>query len=363
MELEYKNVDEYLEEVAKYLDPLPDKNQIIKELQAHIWDLAQQISKKEKSLSIQESFEQAIMIMEDPKELANKFLEEEASIERDWKAPVTRPESKMRQEQLVVLAMAGFIGMTLMALLIQLLTDDFLVSFLSFGIGSIGIAFFILAIYVTDEKTFKEQMFKMRTTFQKSYEDIKMEFNKRRTPIPKKSIDIFYVNEEEKKSEPGFWSAFGQHLGGFFSGVFTALALAFFIYLEVSGYPLFNENWYNISGFALYASLTVSIAYSAFTVIFGRIRYTRLASATKNIVSGVSGVILLVYYPFTVFSAMQYSTPADLLADPDFYNLISNADTITTVIIGIVAVISFLSALYDVFKFGAWKESDRRSLI
>jgi hypothetical protein len=214
MELEYKNVDEYLEEVGKYLDPLSDKDQIIKELQAHIWDLAQQISKKEKSLSVQESFEQALMMMEDPRELANKFLEEEAEIERDWRSPVTRPESKMSQEQLVVLAMAGFIGMTIIALLIQLSTNEPIVSFMSFGIGLIGIAFFILAIYVTDEKTFKEQMSKMRTSFQKSYEDIKAEIERRspkngpRKP-PRKSIEVYYEKEEVKR-EPGFWGAFGS---------------------------------------------------------------------------------------------------------------------------------------------------------
>ena len=32
-------------------------------------------------------------------------------------------------------------------------------------------------------------------------------------------------------------------------------------------------------------------------------------------------------------------------------------------VIGIFAIIQILSALYDVFKFGAWKPSDRRSLI
>ncbi|MHA2176034.1 MAG: hypothetical protein ACXABI_14485, partial [Candidatus Hodarchaeales archaeon] len=85
MELNYKNVDDYLEEVGKYLNSLPDKEQIIKELQAHIWDLAQQISKKEKGLTVQESFEQALMIMEDPKTLADKFLEEDSKIESDWK--------------------------------------------------------------------------------------------------------------------------------------------------------------------------------------------------------------------------------------------------------------------------------------
>ncbi|MHA2238266.1 MAG: hypothetical protein ACXACP_08745 [Candidatus Hodarchaeales archaeon] len=368
MELNYKNVDDYLEEVGKYLNSLPDRKQIIKELQAHIWDLAQQISKKEKGLTVQESFEQALMIMEDPKTLADKFLEEDSKIESDWKTPVTRPESKIRQEQLVVLAMAGFIGMTVIAWLIQLSTNNPIISILSFGIGLIGIAFFIMAIYITDEKTFKDQMLKMRASFQKSYDDIRAEID-RRSPKhgvkkpSKKSFDVFYEKEEQKKKEPGFWSSFGPHLGGFFEGVFTALTLAFFIYLEVSGVSVFNENWYAVSGFALYVSLTVGIAYSAFTVIFGRIRYTRLASALKNIIASAAGVILLVYYPFTVFTAFQLYAPADLLANPDIYNLISYADVIVPAIIGLAAVISCLSAIYDVFKFGVWKESDRRSLI
>ncbi len=363
MNTTYKEIDDYLAEVGRYLDPLADKEQILKELQAHIWDLAHNISEKEKGITIHEAFEQALMIMEDPKSLASKFLEEESNIATEWKTPLTRPESKIQNEQFVILALAGFVGIMMIAWIIQIATDDPFISFLSLVMGLIGIAFFIMALYITDEKTFKEQMMKLRVSFQKSYEDIRTEFNKRTTPVPKKSLDVYYVKEEPRKSEVGFWSAFGPHIGGFFGGVFAVIGIVFLLYLEISDIPIFNENWYLIAGFAVYFSLVVSIAYNAFLVLFGRIRVTRLASALKNIVSGASAVVVVLYFPFTLALAITANAPADLLADPDVFWFIQNSDLFLRVIFGVAAVISFLSALYDVFKFGAWQTSDRKSLI
>ncbi|MHA1976978.1 MAG: hypothetical protein ACW98F_13060 [Candidatus Hodarchaeales archaeon] len=362
MNTTYKEVDAYLAEVGRYLDPLADKDQILKELQAHIWDLAHNISEKEKGLSIHTAFEQALMIMEDPKALADKFLEEESNITTEWKTPLTRPESKIQNDQFIILAMAGFIGIMVIAWIIQIATNDPFITFLSFVMGFIGIAFFIMALYITDEKTFKEQMLKLRISFQKSYDDIKAEFNKRTTPVPKKSLDVYYVKDEPKYSEVGFWRAFGPHLGGFFGGLFTVLGIAFLLYLEFSDIPIFNDNWFLISGLAVYFSLSVSVAYNGFLVLFGRIRVTRLASAFKNIIGGISGIIVIVYFPFTLLAAITASAP-ELLADPDLFQFLQNADLILRVIIGVTTVISFLSALYDVFKFGSWKATDRKSLI
>ena len=113
----------------------------------------------------------------------------------------------------------------------------------------------------------------------------------------------------------------------------------------------------------LYFSLFTDIAYSAFLVIFGRIRLTRLASAGKNIIRGLSGIVILVNYPFTITQAFLESFPADFVNNPDLVQIMSNADVGAQVIMGIVVVITLLSALYDVFKFGAWKSSDRKSLI
>jgi hypothetical protein len=363
MKSAYEKVEDYLNEVDHYLQPLADKDQILKELRAHIWDTAHKMSETEKGLTIEDAFEQALLVMESPEKLANKFLEEESNIVDTWKAPLKTPESKIQNDQFVILAAVGFIGVLFISWLIQLTTDQPLVTWLSFFLGLIGIAFFIMAIYITDEKTFKEQMFKMRKTFQRSYDDIRTEFQKRTTPVPKKSIEIYYEEDKQERTEVGFWPAFGEHLGGFIGGVFLAIGLAFLLYLEISGIPIFNEHWYRISGPAIYISLVVDIAYSALIVIVGKIRFTRLASAGKEIISGAACVTVLVYYPFTLVEALQSVIPSEIYLDPEVSNILSNADVFLQIIFGIVAIISFLSALYAVFKFGAWKSSERKSLL
>jgi len=365
-----EQVNDYLNEVRRYLEPLADKEQVLKELKAHIWDLAHEISGKE-GLSTQDAFEQALMIMEDPKVLASKFLEEESQITSEWKAPLRTPESKIGNEQFFMLAAVGFVGVIFIAIVLQLATNDPIISLISFVLGIFGTAFFILTLYITDEKTFKDQLMKMRKSFQKSIDDIKAEFDtvsddikKEYGSIHKKAKVEFQVSEKsEVLKEVGYWSALGQHFGGVISGVFISLFLAFLIYLEVSGTPVFNENWYLISGSVLYFSLIVDIGYAAFVVIFGRIRLTRLVSAGQNIISGLSGIILVVYYPFTIAQAFNASFPADFVNNPDLIQIMSNADVGAQLIIGLIAVISLLSGLYDIFKFGAWKSSDRKSLI
>ncbi|MHA1946582.1 MAG: hypothetical protein ACXAC6_09950 [Candidatus Hodarchaeales archaeon] len=359
-----EKVDAYLNEVRHHLEPLSDKEQILKELKAHIWDLAHEISSSKEGLTIQDGFDQALLIMEDPKTLASKFIEEESNIIPEWKTPLKTPESKVQNEQFIILAAVGFAAVILIAMILQIVTNDPFVSLISFTLGIAGTAFFILTLYISDEKSFKEQVAKMREAFQKSYEEIKLEFDRKRTPVPKKAMVEFQASETpEIFKEPGFWGAFGQHLGGVISGFFISLFIAFLIYLEISGILIFNENWYIISGMALYFSLFTDIAYSAFLVIFGRIRLTRLASAGQNIISGLSGIVLTVYYPFTITQALTSTLPSDIVNNPDFAWILTNADVGAQVIIGIVVVISFLSALYDVFKFGAWKSSDRKSLI
>jgi hypothetical protein len=359
-----EQVNDYLNEVKRHLEPLADKEQILKELKAHIWDMAHEISSSKEGLTIQDGFDQALMIMEDPKILASKFLEEESNITPEWKTPLRTPESKMGNEQFLVLLTFGFVGVIIIAIILQLATNNPLISFLSFTLGIVGTALFILTLYITDEKTFKEQVMKMRETFQKSYEEIKLEFDRRTTPVPSKAIVEFQASEKsEVFREVGFWGAFGQHLGGVISGVFLSLAIAFFIYLEISGIPVYNENWYQISGMVMYISLSLQICYAAFVVLFGRIRFTRLASAAQNIISGLAGIVLLIFYPFTIFEAFNATFPADFVNNHEVIQFMVNADVIVQVIIGIAVVISFLSALYDVFKFGAWKSSDRKSLI
>ena len=223
---------------------------------------------------------------------------------------------------------------------------------------------FILALYISDERLFKEQLQKLRWSFQRSYEEIREELKRYTTPPPKTRNVVFYKEvESEKTKEVGFWSAFGEHLGGFIGAVFIVLFMAFLFYLDITRFPLFNENWYFIGALAVYISLGASLFYSGFLVLFGKIRISRLLSALKNFIGAGSSVILLVFYPFTMQLAANAVLPADLLSNPDFITLFENLDVIVQFMIGIGGIISFIQGLYDIFKFGAWKTSDRRSLI
>ncbi|MHA1972902.1 MAG: hypothetical protein ACTSW1_07910 [Candidatus Hodarchaeales archaeon] len=359
----YENVEEYLKEVDKYLGSLPDKEQILKELRAHIWDQANRIAESGKGLTIQESFDQALMMMENPKTLAAKFLEEETET-NDWKSPVLTPENKITNEQFIVLAVLGFGAVAVLGLILQIISNDPLVSIIAFFLGLIAIVLFIMFLYISDEKLFREQLYKLRVSFQRSYDEIKEEFMKRqRTPPTDKEIVVFYSEDEEKSKEVGFWGAFGEHLGGFIGGILTAVLIAFLIYLDISEFPLFNNNWYFVGAAATYISLGTILVYSAFLVLFGKIRIGRLLSAIKNFIEAACAVILLLYYPFTLSTAIFGISTAEILANPDLYKIIGSADIILKWVIGVSGVISFLSALYDIFKFGSWKPSDRKSLI
>ncbi|MHA1331481.1 MAG: hypothetical protein ACTSR2_10435, partial [Candidatus Hodarchaeales archaeon] len=336
----YENVEEYLNEVARHLGSLPDKEQILKELRTHIWDQANGISESGKGLTIQESFDQALMMMENPKTLAAKFLEEDSEAS-DWKTPILTPETKISNEQFIVLAVLGFGAVAVLGLVLQIISDDPLVSVISFFLGLIAIVLFIMFLYITDERLFKEQLYKLRISFQKSYEEIKEEFRKRqRTPPSEKKVIVYYSKEEGRTKEPSFWSAFSEHLGGFIGGIFVAILIAFLFYLDISGFPLYNSNWYYVGAAATYISLGTMLAYSAFIVLFGKIRLTRLLSAVKNFIGVGCAIILLLYYPFTLSTALFGLSTAEMLSNPDLYRIIGYSDTILKWIIGVSGVLS-----------------------
>jgi uncharacterized protein (UPF0147 family) len=356
MNKQLETVDQYLEQVSKYLEPLSDKDQIIKELRAHIWDQANKLSEENRELSVQAAFDQAILMMEDPKILADKFLEEEPSdFATDWKSPLKKPETKVQNEQFLVLGIVGFAAVLLMALVLQMISDDLMISLIAVTLGFIAVGMFIFGLYISDERLFQDQLDRFRGLFQKS-EDSPQE--------PMKTSSVPFVWKKPIK-EVGFWSAFGEHLGGFLGGVFIVFVIAFIFLLEqmpLFNLPLFNENWFPIGALATYGALVVGLMYCAFLVVFGRIRVTRLASATRNIIGFICAVILIWYYPFTLeLAILAQNLPQ--LSDPDFLFLVSKADLFLRLIIGISGIISGISALYDVFKFGAWQPSDRKSLI
>ena len=359
MNKQLESVDQYLEQVSKYLEPLSDKDQIIKELRAHIWDQANRLSEENKGLSVQAAFDQAILLMEDPKTLADKFLEEEPSdFAADWKSPIKVPEAKVQNEQFLVLAVVGFAAVLVMALSIQIMSNDLVVSLLAVIIGVLAIGMFTFGLYLSDEKLFQEQLSRFRELFQRPESSTQ-------GTMSASSKEVSFIREKPViTKEVGFWSAFGEHLGGFLGGVFIIFVIAFIFLLDTMNYlPLFNENWYITGALAVYIALGSALAYSAFLVIFGRVRVTRLVSAGKNIVGMICAVVLVLNYPFTLEVAILAQNIPEIISDPDLLQLVSRADIFLRLVIGISGIISAISALYDVFKFGAWKPSDRKSLI
>ena len=364
-------VEQYLNEVREHLGVLPDRDQIIDELRSHIWDLANRLS-VEKGLTVQEAFNHAIMRMEDPEVLASKFLDEEpVSTISDWRAPITTPESKVKNEQFLLIAFIGIISVIIMTLIISVteqlrlngdsgsILSSAFVLLTSLVFGAAAITMFIVVLYFYDEKLFRKQIENFRRIFLKPSEE---------KPTPKTASKHFTKSNTGtlEKAEPSFWGAFGEHLGGLLGGFFITFLMAFIFLAEqlpLFNFPLFNEHWYSIGALATYVALGSSLAYCVFLVVFGRIRATRLASATKNIIGFACAAILVWYYPFTLELAILAQNIPEVMSNQDLLFLIGKADLFLQFIIGTSGIISGISALYDMFKFGAWKPSDRKSLI
>ncbi|MFX0085649.1 MAG: hypothetical protein ACFFAU_08240 [Candidatus Hodarchaeota archaeon] len=360
MNKQVESVEQYLNEVSRQIGTLADKDQIITELRAHIWDLANQLS-IDKGFSVQEAFDHAILRMEDPQILASKFLDEEpGSTKVDWRTPITTPESKIKNEQFLLIAIIGIASVALMAFIIPVTTStslQYTVFLLSLIFGTLAIGMFVAMLYFYDERLFHEQIGNLRKKFLKPLEDKKVQ------KATTKKFTEFEVKKPTRVKTPSFWGAFGEHLGGLFGGLFIGITMILFFAIDITQViPLYNENWYFIGSIALYISLGASFVESLFKLIFGRIRATRLVSASTNIIAAIGSVILIMYYPFTFELAINtIFTNAEIVIAgiPGVFDL----DTGIKIFIGIVAIIQILSALYDIFKFGAWKPSDRRSLI
>ncbi len=355
-----ESVEQYLNEVNKYLGNLADRDQIITELRSHIWDLANQLS-KDKGLSVQEAFDHAILRMEDPQILASKFFDEEPNNAKiEWKAPLTTPESKLRNEQFLLIAVIGVVGMALLAFLTTFSSNlsyvnPYIPIGLSFVFGFLVICIFVVTLYFYDDKLFREQLEKLRETFLRPLDE-------KGATKPENSAS-FASRKPITTKAPSFWGAFGEHLGGFFGGIFIGIAMIIFFAIDITNaIPLFNENWYTIGFIAFYVGLGAGFTESLFKLIFGRIRATRFVSASTNILAAVCSIILIIYYPFTVEVAINILSPSSVNVFTGIPGVL-DLDSIVKGIIGIVAIIQFLSALYDIFKFGAWKPSDRKSLI
>ncbi|MFW9993998.1 MAG: hypothetical protein ACFFD4_18280 [Candidatus Odinarchaeota archaeon] len=347
-------VEKYLNEVSKHLGALPDRDQIIKELRAHVWDLANRLS-IEKGLSVQDAFTVAVQRMEEPPVLAAKFLDEEPSYARsEWRTPITTPESKVKNEQFMVIAIIGIFSVALVALLVSTTsiggTSSMVTSLaflLSLVVGLLVIGMFVTALYFYDEKLFREQLENLRSIFLKTQ-------NGAATRITKPAR----INGKSK--ETSAWSAFGEHLGGLLGAFFMSLVIVFLLFIDVTGIiPLYNENWYTVGFIATYVSLGAMLVHSLFKLVFGRVRATRLVSAGVSTIAAICSIVLILFYPFTIEIALEAIVPNAMVGIPEVFD----GDTGLKVILGISAVMQILDALYNMFKFGAWKPGDRKSLL
>ncbi len=345
MNKEQDNVESYLEEVRRHLTPLTDRESIIKELRTHIWDLANKISNEE-NIGTQEAFLKAIDQMEDPEVLAAKFLDEDKQTLRSKRI---FPEVQINDEQIIILVLVGFIAVSLVSAILQFTIENPIFIGFAWLSGFLALALFILILYFKDEKSFQYQLEKLRQTFLK----------------PSETKKAFVEVDEEKDS--GFWPAFGEHLGGLIGGFFVGLLIVFLFVNDVTNLiPLYNANWYFIGGIVVYISLFASLIKHAWFVAFGKIRVSRLVSAGEHIIAGMAAIILIIYFPFTIGEAINAVVinplPPGTLEEP-VLSFFTNIDDFARIITGIGGIINFIEALYDVFKFGAWKPTDRRSLI
>ncbi|MHA1966556.1 MAG: hypothetical protein ACW964_02015 [Candidatus Hodarchaeales archaeon] len=357
-----ESVEQYLNEVNIHLGNLADRDQIITELRAHIWDLANKLS-IDKGLSVQESFDHAILRMEDPQILASKFFDEEPNNTKiEWKAPLTTPESKLNNEQFLLIAIIGVVGIALIALLTTVSSrisyiNPYITIGVSFAFGFLVICMFVVALYFYDARLFREQLGKLRETFLRPLEE-------RRTHKKANSkLSSFESRKQITPRAPSSWGAFGEHLGGFLGGFFIGIIAILFFAIDITNaIPLFNKNWFTIGFIVFYVGLGAGFVEALFKLIFGRIRATRLVSASTNILAGICNIFLIIYYPFTFELALNSFSSSSVNVIIGIPGVI-DADSVVIIIIGIIAIIQFLNALYDVFKFGAWKPSDRKSLI
>ncbi|MHA1983253.1 MAG: HAAS signaling domain-containing protein [Candidatus Hodarchaeales archaeon] len=340
-------VESYLNQVSEHLGNLPDKDEILRELRQHIFDMANELSLTNQ-LTVMQAFREAINRMEEPAKLASKFVSSDSS--PDTESPRMSqnyvPERKITNEQFTIMGLIGLISVLIISPIIsfQLTSGQFLPFFfaMSFIAGLFIIIFFLFFLYYQDEKTRQEQITELRKTFQK----IQTQFQ-----------------GTKKKYPASQWAKTWEHASGVFELALIMLASAFIVYLTfwLPVPNLFNDNWFYI-GFTIVAiSLVVEGSVDVFKIVLGRVRILRLMNGIRHFILAILILFLLIYYPFTLSDALIEILPSDLVNKA--LEILTNIDFYAKIVMGIIASVQIMAGLYDFFKFGFWKPSDRRSLL
>ncbi len=329
MNITDKNVNEYLNQVGSYLKGLNDKDQILQELKAHIWDLAHDISEEE-NVSVTQAFEITLTRMEEPETLANRFLSEFPELGDKY-----TPEKKITEQQFLLIGVIGFLFVGFASAIFTIISNESWIFWVFTLIPGIVLAVSVLGfLYFKDEKEFQEQMEVFRGEIRRH----------------------FIVDKEIKPT--GFWGAFRTHMGGLLGALAVLLTIILVFWIDVTGVlPLFNENWYMTGAFACYIAWVSSlIAYLA-QFFLGQIRISRLITAADNTLGGLCLITLFLAYPFTIGQALVS------LFGSNIPNLLVNADFFLHIIFGIATIVMIISAIYSFFKFGVWQPEEKKSLL
>ncbi len=346
-------VELYLNEVNELLGNLPDKQDIIHELRTHIWDEANHLSSK-KGLSFSDAFREAIDRMENPQALAEKFISTEPSDSSEsYKGVGSKftsqsyvPERSITREQYVLMGLLGMLSVLIFSPIISfsLTSGEFLpfLFVLSFVVGLIIIIFFLLFMYYQDEKTRNAQIVELRKRFQK----ISFQFQSTKSKYP-----------------ASWWSKLGEHAAGIGMLWLMIIASAAVIYLTFGlPYPsLLNDNWFYLGFIIVGISLIIEASTAIFTIALGRVRILRLINGMKHFLLAILTLILLIYYPLSLTDTIMEFLPADI--NPQVFNFLENIDFYAKIFLGLIASLHWMAGLYDLFKYGFWKLSDRKSLI
>ncbi|MHA1989496.1 MAG: hypothetical protein ACW981_05230 [Candidatus Hodarchaeales archaeon] len=350
---ESNEVELYLNQVSEQLSHLPDKEDILIELRQHIFDMANELSLT-KQFTVSEAFREAIDRMENPQVIAEKFISMESSDSSEsYKGVGSKfttqnyaPERRITNEQFAIMGLIGLVSVLLFSPIISfsLSSGEFLpfIFGLSFVTGLVIIIFFLLFMYYQDEKTRNAQIAELRKRFQK----VSSQFQSTKNKYP-----------------ASWWSKFWEHAAGIGNLWLVILASAAVIYLTFwLPYPnLFNDNWFYIGFIIVIISLIVEASTAIFTIALGRVRILRLMKGMKHFLLAVLALVLLIYYPLTLSDAIIEFLPANI--DLRVLNFFENIDFYAKILLGIIASIHWMTGLYDLFKYGFWKPSDRQSLL
>lgn len=347
----HKKIEQYLANVKEELKLLPDRNEIVSELKTHIWDMANKFATK-KNMNIDNAFEMALEQMEDPKSLADQFYKEagidnkNGSISSNYNKLVY-PESKIENEQFLIISIIGIIGIVLGTYFIAQITEDPLITFFGSIIQIFAIMGFILILYYRDDQHFRAEIQKLRKKFEKQ---TKIALNRHN-----RDLKSFFDKPE--------FSAVGTHISGAFSLVTLGVFAVILAFLHITNaYPLFNDVWFAQAYVVAFAYIGIKMIQALIKAFVGTIRFTRISDSIFLSVESLGLLYFIQNWPFTIGEFMIFFTK-EFINDQKIINFLQyDLDSFIIILFVIIIVINMIKIVYNIFKFYSWNPSEDRSL-